>query len=109
MARSFDDGPLIALETELESTCAAWAVVSAAWPKEPPGMERVELGLEEERLTIRIQELQDAIAKAKPSTIAGAAVLLRRLAAQITEPEATNAGMLMRALAAIESHAPPAT
>ena len=109
MARSCDDSPLIALEAELESTCAAWAVVSAAWPKAAPGMDRVELGLEEERLTIRIQELQDDIAKAKPSTVAGAAVLLRRLAAQITDPEATNAGMLIAALAAIELHASPAT
>ncbi len=80
------DADLLAWERELVELLLEHERLEAAWPKGEGPLERARTGRRLEGVLEDIGEVHDDIAAARPRTLAGAAVMLRRALAAIGDP-----------------------
>ena len=93
---------LLALEQRLEACLLELDSLQRARPKAPGALRRAEMGRQIDDALTEIRELEQEIALARASTLADAAVQLRRLAAWIDRGNETPARLLASALGAVE-------
>ncbi len=97
------DADLIAWEAELTELLLEHARLEAAWPKGAAAVDRAGFGRLLEEVLDDIAEIHEFIDDARPQTLAGAAVLLRRVLAAIGDPGKGEPRLVGTALGTIEA------
>ena len=97
------DADLIAWEAELHELLLEHERLEAAWPKGATAVDRARIGRRLEDVLDDIAEIHELIADARPRTLAGAAVLLRRALAAIGDPGRVEARLVGAALRAVDA------
>ena len=96
---------LVSLERRLEACLLELDRLQRERPKAPGALRRAEMGRQIDDALDEIRELEQEITLARASTLADAAVQLRRLAAWIDGTNETPARLLASALGAVEKAA----
>ena len=97
------DAALLEAEAELQSLVVEIETLTALWPAAEPATRRAKIGGCLNSAYERLGELYGVIANAKPRTLAGAAMQLRRALVGLEAGEVMERRLVASALAVVEN------